>query len=226
MNSMLRKALRKHNGLRQQVENMLLGDDGDEVEAELRNFVAKRPCWVPITESGAGQAKMAEKKMVATSAPTILRLISEGREIIVSACDGQETIAEAGDIFTAGIDSDFARWGTNIPGQATGPTPASVYEQIENANFRQMFTSLCVADFDRLCWSQAQIKCFVRSHKKWLRSDGWVTFFLFKVGDEFFVAFVHVDAVDGPRVRVDRFSCGRVWRAERRFRVVVPQLPL
>ena len=189
----------------------LAGDDGALWLTELKRFLRKESCWLSAS--------------VPAPTPVILRLVSEGQEIIVSACDGQETIAEAGDIFTAGIDSDFARWGTNIPGQATGPTPASVYEQIENANFRKMFTSLGV-DLDRLCWSQAQIKCFVRSHKKWLRSDGWVTFFLFKVGDEFFVAFVHVDAVDGPRVRVDRFSCGRVWRAERRFRVVVPQLPL
>jgi hypothetical protein len=43
----LREALRKHRALRTQLDNMLLGDDGDEVEAELKKFVAKRPCWGP-----------------------------------------------------------------------------------------------------------------------------------------------------------------------------------
>ncbi|OJI06955.1 hypothetical protein BK005_02300 [bacterium CG10_37_50] len=45
---MLREALLKYRGLRQQVENVLLGDDGDEWEAELKNFLAKRPCWGKI----------------------------------------------------------------------------------------------------------------------------------------------------------------------------------
>ncbi|MBI2474491.1 MAG: hypothetical protein HYV68_02205 [Candidatus Taylorbacteria bacterium] len=46
---MLRKALRKYNGLRQQVDNVLLGDEGDLWEAELKNFLAKRSCWVTET---------------------------------------------------------------------------------------------------------------------------------------------------------------------------------
>lgn len=50
MDDMLRKALRKHNGLRQQLDNMLLGDNGDEVEMELKKFLTKRPCWIPFIE--------------------------------------------------------------------------------------------------------------------------------------------------------------------------------
>ncbi len=50
MDAMLRKALRKHNGLRQQLDNMLLGDNGDEVETELKKFLTKRPCWIPVVE--------------------------------------------------------------------------------------------------------------------------------------------------------------------------------
>ncbi|MFA6416500.1 MAG: hypothetical protein WCW56_03395 [Candidatus Paceibacterota bacterium] len=46
MDAMLRKALRKYNGLRQQLDNVLLGEDGDVWEAELKNFLAKRPCWI------------------------------------------------------------------------------------------------------------------------------------------------------------------------------------
>ena len=46
MDTALRNALRKYNGLRQQLDNVLLGDDGDLWEAELRKFVAKRACWV------------------------------------------------------------------------------------------------------------------------------------------------------------------------------------
>lgn len=47
MNNTLRQALRKTRELRQQVENLLLGDEGDVYETELKKFVARRPCWGP-----------------------------------------------------------------------------------------------------------------------------------------------------------------------------------
>ena len=43
---MLRKALRKNRELRNQVENVLLGDEAEVWEAELKKFLAKRQCWV------------------------------------------------------------------------------------------------------------------------------------------------------------------------------------
>ncbi len=46
MDPTLREALRKYRALRTQLDNMLLGDNGDEVEAELKKFVAKLPCWM------------------------------------------------------------------------------------------------------------------------------------------------------------------------------------
>ena len=47
MDTMLRNALRKHSALRQQLDNVLLGDDGDMWETELKKFLAKRVCWNP-----------------------------------------------------------------------------------------------------------------------------------------------------------------------------------
>ena len=46
MNIMLRSALRKNLGLRQQLEKNLLGDDGDVWESELKKFLRKEKCWV------------------------------------------------------------------------------------------------------------------------------------------------------------------------------------
>ncbi|OGE82859.1 MAG: hypothetical protein A2846_01270 [Candidatus Doudnabacteria bacterium RIFCSPHIGHO2_01_FULL_49_9] len=46
MDNTLRQALRKTRELRHQVENLLLGDDGEIWEAELKKWVTKRPCWV------------------------------------------------------------------------------------------------------------------------------------------------------------------------------------
>lgn len=165
----------------------------------------------------------AVKNRVKETARSILRHISGDEEIIVDACDGKETIAEASDVFTWGIDPDFQRWGTNVPGQATGPTRASVYEQVEHATYEQIFDSLG-RDRDSSAWEQEQIINFIRKHQKWLRKEGWGTFFLFKANGEFFVAYVSVDAGGGPYADVDRFSRGGVWDAGRRYRVVVPQL--
>ncbi|MEK9131629.1 MAG: hypothetical protein AAB447_01820 [Patescibacteria group bacterium] len=47
MNNMLRAALRKNLGLRQQLEKNLLGDKGNEWEAELKKFLRGEICWAP-----------------------------------------------------------------------------------------------------------------------------------------------------------------------------------
>ena len=54
----LRKHLAKTRQLRNQVESMLLGDEGDVVEAELKKFVTKRPCWIPSKDPVRAQEAM------------------------------------------------------------------------------------------------------------------------------------------------------------------------
>lgn len=153
---------------------------------------------------------------------SILRLISKGESIAIPACDGSETLAKANDVFKSGIDLDFKNWGLNEPGKPTAEIAVQVHEMVENATFAQMFGFLG-ADLDKLCMTQHQIKTFCEKHLKWLRSDGNATFFLFKEGDRFFVAYVSVRP-GGLYVYASRFGSDRVWRAGRRHRVVVPQL--
>lgn len=153
---------------------------------------------------------------------TILRLISGGESIVIDACDGSETIANAKDTFKSGIDSDFKNWGTNKPGQATEDTAVQVHEMVKDATFAQMFGSLGT-DLDKLCLTQHQIKKFCKKHANWLRTDGYGTFFLFKVEDQYFVVGVGVVS-DGLGVDVDRLEYDRVWHGEYRHRVVSPQL--
>jgi hypothetical protein len=64
----------------------------------------------------------------------------------------------------------------------------------------------------------------VQKHRKWLRTDGYGTFFLLKVGNEFFVELVHVVSGGLLEARVRRFLHAYVWRAEYRRRFVLPQL--
>ena len=59
MDTMLRKALRKYSALRQQVDNVLLGEEGDIWEAELKKFLARRQCWTPSQSVAEEQAIVA-----------------------------------------------------------------------------------------------------------------------------------------------------------------------
>lgn len=142
--------------------------------------------------------------------------------IEIDSSSGTETLAEAADVFTSWIDSDFKNWNTNKPGITTKEQAVDVHELIQDATFAQMFGSLGT-DLDKLCLTQAQIKNFCKKHPNWLRTDGYATFFLFKVEDQFFVARVDVQSA-GLRVSVHRFEYDRVWDAEDSRRMVVPQL--
>ncbi len=168
-----------------------------------------------------------------------LKLISGGETLILDECDGSEGLADANDIFNW-IDSDFVDYGADQKGLATGKTPVRVHEMAEDGTFAQMFGYLFGAspdgmdvarfveqyrgELEKRCLTPHQIKNFVRKHRKWLRKDGYATFFLFESNSEFFVASVRVHSDGSLRVDVYRFEYSDVWYAENRRPVVVPQL--
>ena len=82
-----------------------------------------------------------------------------------------------------------------------------------------MFYSLGGTDQDSLCLTQYQIKMFCKKNSGWLRNDGHVTFFLFKVDGQFFVAGVSADP-DGFSVGGSRVGFGYNWSDAR---VVIPK---
>ncbi len=182
----------------------LSGPDGTKWIAEFKKFLRKEPCWVKV------------------EVEPILRLISGGKRIAIRATTGQRMVSSAGDVFTLGIDSEFKNWGLDVPGEAKPETPVEVYEMVKDGDFKTIFGSLG-RERDDLCLTQEQIVAFVENHKKWLRTDGYATFFLFKVGDEFFVAFVHLYGAGGPDACVNHFSGDVVWLGDYRHRFVVPQ---
>ncbi|MBI2065717.1 MAG: hypothetical protein HYT68_01470 [Candidatus Zambryskibacteria bacterium] len=153
-----------------------------------------------------------------------LKLISGSSKIVVAATDGKKTLANARDVFTTYVDSDFKNWDCDVPAGPTAETEIAIYEMVKDGTFAQLYGNFG-ENLDRLCLTQAQIRVFARDHRNWLRADGWVTFFLFKVNGEFFVALVRVRA-RGLLVHVSRFSDDDVWTASLRPRIVVPQLAL
>lgn len=151
-----------------------------------------------------------------------LRLLYADRTIVIPTCDGTQTIAQAKGTFPYGIDSDFKNWELDKSGGATGETAVQVHELAQNATFAKMFGSLG-ADLNKLCLTQHQIKTFCEQHTSWLRTDGYATFFLFKEGEQFVVAIVHVYS-GGLYVRARRFKHDSVWNAGGQYRLVSPQL--
>ena len=152
-----------------------------------------------------------------------LRQLFVGEAISVGATDGTETIAKARNVFVAGIDSDFVAWGLDVPSRPTKATKAIVCEITNDGTFAEVFESLN-RSLDSLCWEQSQIVEFAKKYRDRICEDRRATFFLFKVGNKFFVAYVHVHSDGGLHVYVDRFSNDNVWYAEDRHRFAVPQL--
>jgi hypothetical protein len=152
-----------------------------------------------------------------------LRLISGEETLLLYPTDGTQSIGHSSAVF-GWIDPDFKNWGLNTGSNlATEETAVQVNEIIKNGTFRKIFGSLG-GNLDALCLTQDQIVQFCQKHPSWLRSDGDKTFFLFKVGAKFFVAYVYVYDDGSLFVRVHKLANDRVWAAGYQRRVVVPQL--
>lgn len=162
---------------------------------------------------------------IADNIAGIVKLISGAETLELDETDGKETIAKAKDTFPGWIDGDFKEYGCDVKSEPTKKTQVTVHEMIKDGTFAQIFGGMS-DDLDSLCLTQPQITQFVQKHRKWLRTDGYGTFFLFKVGEEFFVAYVIFDDDGQLWVFASRFSYDDVWSAESGHRLVVPQLAL
>lgn len=170
------------------------------------------------------------KEFFGRSPNVFLNLISGGESIVIGATDGKEILANANEVF-AYIDGEFRNPRTDEPGHPTGEALVEVYEVIKDATFEQMLGSLgadrrILASVRKLCFTQAQIKSFVKDkkHRNWLRADGYGTFFLFESFSFFFVACVFVNSGGFLRVFVYRLVNSAIWDADDQHRLVVPQL--
>jgi hypothetical protein len=95
-----------------------------------------------------------------------------------------------------------------------------IYEMVKDCTFQDMFGGFGVG-LDSLALTQAQIKQFAKHRSDWLKKGGNGTFFLFKIGNEFFVAAVYFFSDGRLGVRVRDLTLERVFRAQKRRRLVV-----
>ena len=117
----------------------------------------------------------------------------------------------------AWIDNDFVNYGASGIGKPAKEIKVNVYDMDKNVIFKEIFTNP-----EEMYLTQEQILEFIKNHKEYLRTYGYATFFLFKSGDEFFVA--RASFGDGSRLRlgVYRLLVDGVWGASSRRRVVTP----
>ncbi len=182
----------------------------------------------PVLANDMALLTLGRGELVLKPKPVVgyCRSLSKGKKVIIGATNGRATIAEAKDIFPGYIDGDFVNYGINIPGQPTKKTRVEVLELVKDGTFAQIYDGFGRSR-ESLCLTQSQIIRFVKDHSKWLRTDGYGTFFLFKEKlqgkGEFFVADVYWYA-GRLLVYVRRLSHGTVWDAGYGHRLVVPQL--
>jgi hypothetical protein len=164
--------------------------------------------------------KAAVKTILAELAESVvgrLKRLFVDSTIELGATDGTETLANATNVFKAGIYNAVKRGSC----KTTPKVLLAVYEMIKDGTYAQIFGGFG-ENLKRLCWTESQIVAFCRDHRDLLRKDG---FFLFE-GEKggFFVADVCVDGGGLLNVLVYPLTHDGVWDAECVRRIVVPQL--
>ncbi len=151
-----------------------------------------------------------------------LRLISESEVLTLDPTDGTEVIAEASRLFSGCLDPNFKYWKTDVKGSPTTVQGIQVFEMTKDGAFEEIYGGLRM-DLNTLCLTQGQIIGSVQKYQDWFCKDGYSTFFLFKVGDEFFVICAHNYSNGFPKANLYRLSYNYVWWAKYRARFVIPQ---
>ena len=174
------------------------------------------------------------KRKIAPKEPDILRLISGGHSLKLKATKGKRLICDAKKTFKSFIDADFSNFGINKPWAPRPEMPIQVHEIVGDAEFLGIFKALPGTWAEK--WiSQDQIIQFCEKLPKWLRQEGYGTFFLTKKDenqpinedkpeDNLVVVYVLVLA-DGLLVRVCSLAIGHLWYGPRRHRLVSPLSP-
>lgn len=197
----------KKNGTLNSENMQRILEQGDHVSAKTQGFV--KSLLVEMVENATNRLKLIPGAEILTLDPT----------------DGVEVIAEAGSLFNGSLDGDFRNWKTDVKSNPTEAQNVQVHEVARNGTFAQIYDGLGT-DPNALCLTQAQIIGFVKKYRKLLRKDGYGTFFLCKVGEEFFVVRVNVSSGDSLDAYIYHFWDNFIWGAECRERFVVPQQAL
>ncbi len=177
-------------------------------------------------EEGVDRFLANEIEIILKTIVSMFTCILPGAEnLIIGSTTGERTIAKAKALFAGYIAPDFKNWKTDVSGEERGKTSVEVRELVKDATYAQMLGDIG-RKIDDLVLTQDQIITFIETHRSWLPTGGYATFFPFKVNDEVFVAYVLVFDDGRLKVFASRLLDGHVWPSVYRFRVVVCNLNL
>ena len=157
---------------------------------------------------------------------TYVKRIFVGQEITIGPTSGKENIVHANDVFHW-IHPDFEKYGCDVPEEPTKKIPVACFDIVRGGTSTQIFKSFG-KKLDRLCFTQNQIKIFVKEHPDLIRigSPGThATLFLFKKQHQFFLAQVGFRD-EGFSIRPFSLSDDFVWDAtfHSQYGIVIPKL--
>jgi len=199
--NMLGNALRQYAGLREQVDENLIGKNGEAWASELKKFLRKEPCWVK-NKSRDG-----------------LTLLSDGESLFIDACDGGFVLTQTKKMFMSRLETDTVEVPFDKRRIKTEETFVEVYEVTSDSDFKKMFTSVSPR-LGILHFTQDQIIKFLEKYPNWLCSSG-ANLFLFEAFDKFFIAVVRVEE-DGLSVAFREFGDEDVWESRCKHRLITP----
>lgn len=166
-------------------------------------------------QNGPEWCKETEKFLHKKPTWVVLQPISGDKVFTIDAVTETKILAEA-------EDPNFKKLGIYEPSPETPKTPVGVYELMNNATFSQMFGKLS-NDRNKLCLTQRQIRNFMKKYCKWIRTEGYTIFFLFKYKSSFFVLFMSLGSLGSMDIGFNRLNSSYVWSGGRN-RLVIPKL--
>ena len=145
---------------------------------------------------------------------------TESMKFIINPTDGERIISGSRSLFDGYLDGNFCYWGLDIKSVPTKEQIVWSYKIIKNGTMSDFFHKRS-SNFDDVCLTQSQIISFVEKYRDWFRVDNQLTFFCFKVGKHFFIAYVCLRS-EGIDIYVDNLLNGRIWDARANYRIISP----
>lgn len=168
-----------------------------------------------MRNNGVSQTQTKKEKKMKQDL-NFVKQIFDDRQFELRTTDGKETLAEAGEVFGAGIHGAVKHDGA---GKATPKTPFAIYEQFVEGDYAKIFEG----DLKLLPWKESQIVVFCKDHLDLLlKDDRGGTLFLFDEGNGLSVANVFVRE-KGLSLHVDPFLYKGILSAEYRHLLMSPQ---
>lgn len=215
MRTMLSKALREFmSGPLNQLLVNLGGDDSDEWERELKHFLRKEKCWIPVVKK-AQDGKVYLRRLYETSFFTLN-----------SCTDGIMAEENLRKVFNGYVDPMLL----NIRSKVTPAVKTILCELVEDGKFMD-FLGKTAGELESRRIQFAQVVEFADDSLDFLRHDGYATLFVCTIDGEpvaedllnVFVASVYISAEGQLYIYRRKVSSNHTWYPGDRSRIVCPQ---